>query len=540
MFNLFNKSKKEQQKSSIADTGTFGVQHSGIITPAQTNNFQNVNSSNPNFASPVNSQNQNKPASANVNPNPNRNDIFKITPPNNFKPKGAVANVSAPVRQQTSGNQQIPQKTFSPVQEQTQSQNPLNKTDKILNHNSLVINVADGSSEDLGVQSNTINQSGVSVDKKNTDAPILTKMPDEKEFNKGKASAVSMLDAIEQKAGKEKRQEWEAELKSHNKLIHNENNLKERKMADTSPADAIKNKPKPIGTVRTLRRDMQDMMLNEKLSLAKMVAIESDRRRNTKDLKRRAAKNKYSMLTVAVLFVAILMTASVFMYAFYIANHDTTVSGEAVVNQNTVKTSLINNLIFIENRIRIDVSNKPNFYILSILAAARESSKISSILGNIIEFELVKKNGSGYARLPIANLIKILNPERTETFASSLSNEEYMLGVHMASDGRHPFVIFRTHSFKYALTGMLNWEKTLVDDVGRFMIPGYRYDSIKPDNADKFEDAVLKNYSIRITKYKNGKIKLMYGFIGQDVIVITNSPKTFLEIARRVNIEHRR
>ncbi len=391
--------------------------------------------------------------------------------------------------------------------------------------------------------------------------------PEMKEGNKSPVS-ITMLSAIEQKAGKNTADKWKKKLDTKKANLNMpqpkkgtpefylekqekqgqskkqiKNASQDSALIKTAKKDILKPKgaviTKRTGTVRTFKSDLQSLMQNEKLSLTKIVAIESDKRRYTKTKLKKKTEGRYSIMASTVLLVAIVLTGSLFAYAVYLQNKSGDSSQIDTLADNQ-SSSLSNDLLFIEDKTRIDISGKTRIYIIRVLQAARDSKSINSMAGNVVEFELVKKLGNLYKKISARDFLKMVYPNAPDTFVESIK-PTYMTGVHVSKNGRDPFIIFTTDSYQYAFAAMLNWEKTMVDNIGVFLASPYRNDftgylSDKP----KFKDASLKNYSVRVLYSASGKVVLLYGFLYQDTIIITDNPKTFLELANRINIERNR
>ncbi len=366
-----------------------------------------------------------------------------------------------------------------------------------------------------------------------------------------KAHVVTMLSAIEKKAGEKEKQKWLKKLEKEKQALKQNSNttdpnspealLDKQMQSALSSVQGPELSKAPVKThrplsIRTFKSDLQGLMQEEKLSLTKIVAIESDRRKYSAKAKKVKKDKQYSFFAVAILSLAFIVTTLLLGYAWFLQKQDTEAQS-AIDSLVAQQESLINPLIFIEDKIRIDISDKPRVYVLRVLQAARDSAKINSTLGNVIEFELVKKYQNSFYKISSKELLSILNPKATELFKESLRSN-YMIGVHVDGKGRQPFVIFDINSYQFVFAEMLKWEKSIEYDSGIFLSPSYKTAYASSfENQEEFKDATLKNYSVRVLYDKKGKVKLLYGFLGQDTLIITSSPKTFLEIAARVAIE---
>ncbi len=366
-----------------------------------------------------------------------------------------------------------------------------------------------------------------------------------------KPHVVTMLSAIEAKAGEKEKQKWLKKLKKEEQELKQQEKstdpnspealLDKQMQSELSAMQNLERSKAPVKThrplsIRTFKSDLQGLMQEEKLSLTKIVAIESDRRKYSAEAKKIKKDKQYSFFALAILSFAFLVTASLLAYAWLLQRQSSS-APSAIDSLATQQESLVNPLIFIEDKIRIDISDKPRIYVLRVLQAARDSKKINATLGNVIEFELVKKYQNSFYKISSKELLSILNPNANELFKESLRSN-YMLGVHIDNKGRQPFVIFDINSYQFVFAEMLKWEKSMEYDAGIFLSPNYKTAYASSfENQEVFKDATLKNYSVRVLYDKDGKVKLLYGFLGQDTLIITSSPKTFLEIAARVAVE---
>ncbi len=356
--------------------------------------------------------------------------------------------------------------------------------------------------------------------------------------NAPKTEALTMLDAIKQKAGDKELEKWRKKLGTPAQTTNISKDPKEKLLenieAKDTNAEDKKEKYKYSGTIRTFKMDVQELMSRDKLSLAKIVAIESDKRKIEQKAEKVKKEKQVISFAMILLIFAVFITFSIFAFAIYTNKKLQEVNND-VIAQNQAETSLLGGIIFVEDRLSIDITDRPNFYVLQVIQAAVYSKQIVDIIGNMTEIALFRKTQTGeYRRIKMEELLDIIYPKASSVFKEITAGPDYMLGVHITSDrGRSAFLVFKTESYAYAVSEMLEWEKDMLKTLGPIMIPKYKYGQTE----ERFQDAVLKNYNVRVVKYPNGKIKFMYGFVGQDTVIITNNPKTFIEVAKRVKIE---
>ena len=293
------------------------------------------------------------------------------------------------------------------------------------------------------------------------------------------------------------------------------------------------------GAIRTFKADLQELVQKNKLSLAKMTAMESDKKRTRKHY---IAKEKKAFNIAAFVFVISLIFffgAVGLSYYFFKRNVASNLTVPANSNLSNVATSLLDGIFFVEDRVRIDITSKSKLYALNILAAARDSNQIKGVPGNMIEFELVEKNENGiYKRKNIQEVINKFYSNPPQVFLESLK-QPYMLGIHMTDKSRNPFFVFQGGSYHYLFSAMLNWEDNMAEDIGVFIDPKYNPQKFSTKPIGDFKDVLSANNNLRVLQDESGNIRMLYGFADNNTVIITNSVKTFLEISKRIKISEK-
>ncbi len=290
-------------------------------------------------------------------------------------------------------------------------------------------------------------------------------------------------------------------------------------------------------SVRTFKTDLQDIVRQNKLSITKIAALESDRIRKSPKLNTKSNDKVYIFLSLMFFFLAVFVIAFALFFFFFKSQFEDNNIAEAP-NESYYPEFMTNKIIFAEKKIRIDVSNKNAAYIINVLLAAKNSKNTNSKNGDIVEMELVENIGNDkFKRADIKSIISKLFRYAPPTFIDTL-DKDYMFGVHNISSKKAGFIILSTNSYHFALAGMLDWEKTIEQELGPFLIDGRQYSEfLNPaDRSGDFKDVVVQNYDARVLQDKYGKILILYGFVGKDRVIITNNIKTFLELAKRIQI----
>lgn len=118
-----------------------------------------------------------------------------------------------------------------------------------------------------------------------------------------------------------------------------------------------------------------------------------------------------------------------------------------------------------------------------------------------------------------------------------------MFGLY-GEDGEPAFLLVVT-SYERALKGMLAWERTLLDTVeplyGDIATVPVTVGTTTPESTDpivpSFTDRILGDFDVRMVEDANGLSYVLYGFVRPDVLLITQTPEAFAELARRILAE---
>lgn len=107
---------------------------------------------------------------------------------------------------------------------------------------------------------------------------------------------------------------------------------------------------------------------------------------------------------------------------------------------------------------------------------------------------------------------------------NSLDNAFMVGGIKTTAP--EPYLIIRSYNFDELFAGLLNWEKTMIEDLSPL------FGTLSATSAS-FTDAVQNNKSTRILYDTNGKEVLLYSFISQDMVIITTSGEALSALLRK-------
>ncbi|MEK7192901.1 MAG: hypothetical protein AAB682_02075 [Patescibacteria group bacterium] len=107
---------------------------------------------------------------------------------------------------------------------------------------------------------------------------------------------------------------------------------------------------------------------------------------------------------------------------------------------------------------------------------------------------------------------------------------KYSLGVYYYQKDS-PFFILETDYFQGALSGMFSFEPTLA----RKILPLFGRSILESDiGTYRWKDKITRNTRVRVFSDENDDIKIIYGFLGDRNLIITENETTFTEILTRL------
>lgn len=288
----------------------------------------------------------------------------------------------------------------------------------------------------------------------------------------------------------------------------------------------------PKGVVRTYSNDVRDLVRGQKLSLARMVATQE--RANTTpeillDPKEESRWKSAAVVSIILLLVAI---AAVVLVSVYKQNN--------INNQSAAIVDGFAAIMFTEAHKTVELQVNTTGALSRTLGSARMQT--FPAIGTFVDFVVVhsERNADGVTQqtqLRTPEFMRDLSGSVPNDFISTLDNE-YMVGVHALADITAPFIVLTTHSYSDAFSGMIAWEKTMLEDLSPFFDRGILRDTVTVaiEGDGSFEDLVLQNMDTRVLRDAKGNIIIAYTFIDRGTIIVAGDIRTLVAVATRARI----
>lgn len=303
--------------------------------------------------------------------------------------------------------------------------------------------------------------------------------------------------------------------------------------APETPAEPADTQKTSVGSLHTLKDDLQHVVQENKISYVRAVALEEDKRHRIEERSPAPRINRRSLFT---LFIVILLigTGILALIAVYV-----------IVQQRTTETNaaLRSNILFAEQSVPFPVDNESPGDVRRTLASARDSGSLT--LGAILQIVPVSvtsdpKSGTlSQRQISFSEFLTALGTRAPAELARAVG-DDFFFGIHTV-DENAPVIIVPVTSYERAFAAMLEWEPYMNADLEplfTLMPPQARADDGTLIER-KFEDTVMRNYDVRALKDDGGQVQLYYSFPTRNVLIIAESPYSFTEILSRLRADRR-
>lgn len=289
-----------------------------------------------------------------------------------------------------------------------------------------------------------------------------------------------------------------------------------------------------VGSLHTLKDDLQHVVQTNKISYVRAVALEEEKRHRIEERSPRPRNvNKRSMLTLFIVFLLV-GTGVLALGAVFV-----------VMQQRTGETNaaLRSDILFAEQSVPFPIDNEAPGDIRRTLASARNSGSLT--LGAILQImpvtTVTDPSTDQVSASPVSfgNFLKAIGTRAPDELGRALS-DDFFFGIHTV-DENAPVIIIPVTSYERAFAAMLQWEPFMNADLEPLFttLPPQK---TNPDGTlveRKFEDTIMRNYDVRALKDDAGTIQLYYSFPTRNVLIIAESPFSFNELLSRLRADRR-
>lgn len=282
-----------------------------------------------------------------------------------------------------------------------------------------------------------------------------------------------------------------------------------------------------LKTVRTYLSDMAETVRANEISVIKVALAEQNKREREKlfkDVEGTPTKKIFWFLGGLILIIVSVYGVNYFLNKEdSIKTEDIIPKTESLISFDEISPIVLTRSDYLVDKIR-SINETKN------LVNKADSIKYISIKEEAIE---------GLTPISIARFFSEMNFTAPTSLVRSLS-DFYMVGSYTKnqttdlSDQNNSskiFMIFQSTDYEYTYAGMLEWEKTMANDLS------YLFNTKTVDNLGTFKDLIINNKDSRVFVDGNKNILFYYTFVNQNDLIITNSESAILEIVTRLTIK---
>ena len=350
----------------------------------------------------------------------------------------------------------------------------------------------------------------------------------------GKESALKILSEAKLPERKETAAQTQSTQKEQKKfdtsivgsVIHESDN-------PTQPPSQIPEKkkdPSDVVAVHTLKDDLQDVVHDKKLSLVRAVSLEEDRRaRRAAPAEQAPASGQRSKRVAGIMFVSTLLVilgVGALYGVFFVMNQ----------RENPPGSSPDTSILFSEQSVLLPLTGGVT-ELKQTLEAGRSNAggTLGSITRIIPAMSTANENGEAQERAATFGEFMIaLEANPPDDLVRALG-DDFFFGIHTI-DINAPLFVLSVVSYDRAFAGMLSWEDRMNADLSPpfSAVPSFTTDGNNLPIKRTYEDVVMRNYDVRALRDDTGTIRLYYSFPTKKILIISESPNSFVEILSRL------
>lgn len=292
--------------------------------------------------------------------------------------------------------------------------------------------------------------------------------------------------------------------------------------------------PAPVPTspvlknIRTYESDVADMLAHRETSRASMAISESVKRGEGETLGTAGQTEKSHLgRNLTIIIISLILIATGMTVGYYLYSQSPLGKKPPAVTTSRAPSSIVN----YESRavISVDGSNRAD-----LIKKIRNETIKPIAPGSIKEIVMTEtKNGQIYrtSAPEMASIMTILAPD----MILRTLNPGWMLGVYANTDGsdKSVFVIVTTNLFQNAFAGMLAWEEAIPEDL-KDILSIINDKTFTPAIKGAFKDQIVKNKDVRTFMTDSGQSILVYSFVDNSTLVVTNNVDTLSAIITRL------
>ena len=276
-----------------------------------------------------------------------------------------------------------------------------------------------------------------------------------------------------------------------------------------------------LTAVHTFKDDLTRVARDQKISVVKAISLEEEKRHREKPQDFDGAVQKNSLRPFIIGSVVLTALGVLALVAVVLISSQ----------QKPAEVAVTTTLLFAEQANSFPLTQESGMDIKRILLKARDQN---ATLGSFTQ--IIPTIPAESRKATAQEFLEKLDTHAPEGLIRSLGTD-FFLGIHTV-DINAPVLVFSIDSYENAFENMLKWEQ----DVGQDLQPFFTGTSALTSKDGTpmrrtFTDEIIKNYDIRALHDDSGKIVMYYAFPSRSILIIAESPFSFIEIVTRLKAQ---
>jgi len=279
----------------------------------------------------------------------------------------------------------------------------------------------------------------------------------------------------------------------------------------------------PLSQIRTYQGDVASALDTQSESLISIQQRESERRRATGEMSppEHTGRERTVLLVVgAILLLVLGGTGGWYTYQEFIKK--TTLPAPTVS---------LNRFVSVLEESKLEVSSTtPRSNLIKLI---REKTDASLPSGEIRHIVLQESTSAESSLISTQTLMRNLETRAPSSLIRNF-DELFMLGT-IGTETQSNFLIIKLASYENVFAGMLAWENHIAQDIGPLFQTSDQLRDIPSPNT--FTDIITRNKDARALLDPLGEVVLLYSFLDNNTMIITDNLEALRVIITRLNAE---
>jgi hypothetical protein len=285
--------------------------------------------------------------------------------------------------------------------------------------------------------------------------------------------------------------------------------MEETNQPKINPDKSYYDRLKPL---RTYQGDVSDAIGKTKASVVSIAVAEQKRKIKIEPTKREVSevshegRNSFFIFAGTIFFALGIAVIGVFYY-FSLQNK---------VMQIAQDKTILN----YDQEVQIPIAGITHGALVQKILDQEKSFNLPA--NSVLYLNTIYSIGTSTSPSDPQTALQILAPHIPAELLRNLS-QNYMMGIY-SFDQNRPFIILTVDDYGAGFSGMLEWEGTMVSDLGSIFNIAM---TSSPSGGYVFTDESLSNNDLRIVQNSDRQTVLLYSLINKNTVIITGNESTF-------------